>query len=130
MRQTVRLSIDTLKGIKILKKNYENEFNGLKLNQGYVVSKAFIDTKSNLKDGESWKKIRDEKFPLGDFNGIEKTEESRTTLDLSDDVLKGIDKMKQDLPGPFSVNWVTTGYCIRLIVKAGLLKLRGEQKSN
>ncbi|WP_332238478.1 nucleotide pyrophosphatase [Sporolactobacillus sp. KGMB 08714] len=128
MRQTVRLSIDTLKGIKILKKNYENEFNGLKLNQGYVVSKAYIDTKSSLKDGECWKKIRDEKFPLDDLNGIEKTEESRTTLDLNDDVLKGIDKMKQDLPGSFSVKWVTTGYCIRLIVKAGLLKLRSEQK--
>ncbi len=123
MRLTVRLSIETLTGIRELKKIYEEELGGLKINLGDVVNKSYanIDIK-----WEEWVDINNQKIKL-DYSNIEDTNEqdnNRTTLDLSEEVINVIKEMKEELPQIFKVSRVTTGFCIKLIVKAALIKYK------
>lgn len=122
MRLTVRLSKDTLNGIKKLQQIYEDELNGLKINQGYAVYKAYMDTIDS-----DWVQVRNDtlKLQVLDINesiGSNKAA-GRTTLDLNDEVLGAIREMQLKLPSKFGGKRITTGYCIKLIVKAALLKL-------
>lgn len=117
MKQTVRLAHETVDGIKRLKKIYENEL-GLKVHQGYVVNQAYKSIQ-----GVDWVTVIKTPLPKDVIESITQENEKKTTLDLNDEVMDGITKMQEELPDEIGVKWVTVGYCIRLIIKAAILKL-------
>ncbi|MBU5247184.1 nucleotide pyrophosphatase [Bacillus halotolerans] len=122
MRLAVRLSNDTIKFISELENIYSAEFGGLTLSQGHVVSKAFHLLKNcheNLEDID-WMLVKEEKLKSVEFE----IKSSVTSLNLSEETINGIKDMQGYLPGKLGGKRVNTDYCIRLIVKAALLRSR------
>jgi hypothetical protein len=120
MRVTLRLSLETLKGIKKLKKLYEEEFDGEFFSQGDVIYRAYKET-----EGSNWQEIKDDtrriSYPADIFDG-EFPQDGKTTVNLNEELKKAITDMQMILPSKFGVSRVTTAYCIKLIIKAALLE--------
>lgn len=119
MRVTLRLSLDTLKGIKKLKTIYEDEFDGEFFSQGDVIYKAYKETQ-----GSNWEDIKNDKRPISypDISNDDFPQDGKTTINLNEELEKAIIDMQNTLPSVFGVRRVTTGFCIKLIIKARLLE--------
>ncbi len=121
MRLSVRLARETLGGISELKNELEKEstYSGLRLTNGFVVGMAFEETKDF--EDELWGQIINTKrVPR---NNVDRNSlEVKTNLVLNQDVIDGIDRLKQVLPKYLpEISYVTTSYVIRVVVRAALL---------
>lgn len=125
MRLSVRLAKETIQGINELKEILERDslYTGLNLTNGFVVNQAYQETKNS-----NWKTIIETKrIPQ---NNVDKRNlELKTNLNLSQEVVDGINELKKELPDYLYVSYVTTSYVIRLIIRGALLN-RDKEKSN
>lgn len=119
MRVTLRLSLETLKGIKKLKKIYEDEFDGEFFSQGDVIYRAYKET-----EGSNWQDIKDDprRISYSDISNDDFPQDGKTTINLNEELSKAINDMQITLPSKFGVSRVTTAYCIKLIIRAALLE--------
>lgn len=115
MRVTVRLASETMSTMRVLKSFLETDSKFLDLNvtNGTVVNQAFED----IKNVHDWKEIIDFKNDLPAY--YEKP--VKTNLNLNDYSISEIDRLKKELLDFLTVNYVTTPYVIRLVLKASLL---------
>lgn len=124
-RLGVRLAQETLLGIEMLKKEFENDemFSDLRITNGLAVSQAYLETKDF--DNSIWETVI--KSDLNKFfdSNIEKLDVV-TNLYLEQDVIDGIQMLKGVFPqlSILKVNYVTTSYVIRQMIKGSLLKRR------
>lgn len=126
MRLSVRLAKETLDGIHELKEILKKDdlYTGLKLTNGFVVKKAYQETK-----GSNWEDVlKAERVPKNNVN--EKKLELKTNLNLSQEVIDGINELKKILPNYLTVSYVTTSFVIRIIIRAALLKRDCEIEEN
>lgn len=125
MRLSVRLAKETIEGINELKEILEKDglYTGLNLTNGFVVNQAYQETKNS-----DWKTIIETKrIPK---NNVDKRNlELKTNLNLSQEVIDGINELKKELPEYLEVSYVTTSYVIRLIIRGALLN-RDKEKTN
>jgi len=117
MRLSVRLAKETLHGINELKEilGRDSLYTGLNLTNGFVVNKAYQETKNS-----DWKTIIETKR-VPQQNVDKKPLEVKTNLTLSQEVIDGINELKKEIPSYLDVSYVTTSYIIRLIIRGALL---------
>ena len=119
MRVSVRLSAETMSGIAKLKELFEKDpkFSGLRITNGFVVNNAF----QNLKKDTDWKSILlNSPIYFGDVEDL--NTEIKTNLTLNDQVVLGINNLKEKLPAITNTTYVTTPFVIRLIIRAYLIQ--------
>lgn len=111
-----RVSIETARLLEKMRVFYEKRIGG-SVSKGDCLIMAYADSLWV----EDWKEIFDEPMPK-----IENYEISQTAqllkIQVTDDVRKGIQDLKETLPELLGTRSVTVGVCIREILKAAYIK--------
>lgn len=120
-----RVSIETARLLENMRVFYEKKTGG-SVSKGDCLIMAYADSLWV----EDWKAIFDEPMPK-----IENYEISQTAqllkIQVTDDVRKGIQNLKEALPELLGTRSVTVGICIREILKASYIKNNdSERKEN
>ncbi|WP_281193125.1 hypothetical protein [Erysipelothrix rhusiopathiae] len=122
MRLNVRLARETLMGIQELKEilQLDPNYSGLIITNGFVVNKAFQETKDI-----NWEEVILSKRPVNQNLKMENLD-VRTNLNVSEEVIDGINDLKLLFPSILTeVSYVTTSFVIRMIIRGSLLKREG-----
>lgn len=120
MRLSVRLSTETLQGINKLKQidTVREKFDGLRITNGNIVNHIFQNVFKE--DDINWVEIINS-TPIYFEDNIS-TDEIKTNLTVSDEVVKQIDELKEILPQYTGTSYVTVPFVIRIVVRAYLLQ--------
>ena len=129
MRESVRLSSDTLKLIRKLGEIYSIEFGNLPLSQSHIVNKAYyLIANSHESIFEiDWLAVRDK--PIEDLDievnssGGDSLNGGIIAFNFSEEIIEGIKIMQgKELRDRFDVKRLNRGFCIKLIVKFALIE--------
>ena len=117
MRLAIRLSQETNVYIETLKELFGEQLdNEVFFTKSQVVERSYLETK-NIVD---WNIVQNTKVKTTKKDFSEK--ETVSTLNLSEDTIKGIEKYLEIFPEIFGAKWVTKSFVIKLITKANLMR--------
>lgn len=111
-----RVSIDTARLLEKMRVFYEKKTGG-NVSKGDCLIRAYADSLWV----EDWKVIFNEPMPKTENYEISQTAQL-LKVQVTDDVRKGIQDLKEELPELLGTRSVTVGVCIREILKAAFIK--------
>ncbi len=119
MRLAIRLAIETRNSIEALKEEIKEtgNFEGLVLTNGFIVNQACLDCKSITEDNK-WEIV----LEAGSQVDERIAPKTRTDLNVSQETIDGINKLKEILPQYTETSYVTTSFVIKMMVRGSLLK--------